>query len=190
MSESSNEVDWENVWQRKALEKPYDLKTINGWEKVNISSAFVVEVVASRLNLTKNDRMLEVGCGCGYLTEYFLQRVQKYTGSDRSQNMIDLAKSIFDCEFINCEAASLPFDDNQYDYVVAYSIFHYFPSEDYAHRAFSEMDRVAKKGIYIGDLPTCSHDDNHMLYKFEQFSDWLTSEGVYTDKRFDIWRLK
>jgi ubiquinone/menaquinone biosynthesis C-methylase UbiE len=182
--------DWGGVWQRKALEKSYDLKAINGWEKVNISSSFVVQTIKKRLNLTSEDHLLELGSGSGFLTKYFLQETKNYMGSDKSKNMVNLAKSIFDCEFINCEASNLPFDDNQFDYVVAYSVFQYFPSHKYVQKTIAEMNRISKKGIYIGDLPVYSHEKNHMLYRREQFSDWLKCESAYTNNRFDVWKIK
>ena len=120
----------------------------------------------------------------------FLQETQKYVGTDRSQNMINLASSVFDCNFINCEASNLPFDNGEFDYVVAYSIFQYFPSYMYARKAITEMNRVSKNGCYIGDLPTDSHEKNHLLYNPEQFEGWEISEGIYTNKRFDVWKTK
>jgi len=181
---------WDRIWQRKALEQEGDLKTICGWEKVNISSSSVVKTIKSRLDLKDNTSVLDLGCAAGFLTKSFLLETQNYTGSDPSQNMVNLAKSIFDCDFINCEASNLPFEDQQFDYIVAYSIFQYFPSDDYAKKTISEMNRVSKKGIYIGDLPISSHDDEHMLYSAKQFEGWITSEGMYTDKRFDAWKIK
>tara|TARA_Y100000034_G_C6876173_1_gene400742 strand:+ start:1313 stop:1876 length:564 start_codon:yes stop_codon:yes gene_type:complete len=182
--------DWEEIWQRKALEKPYNLKVINGWEKVNIFSSSVVQTIKKRLNLISGEYLLELGAGSGFLTKYFLRETKNYIGSDISKNMVNLAKSIFDCDFINCEASDLPFDNEQFDYVIAYSIFQYFPSHKYAQKVISEMNRVSKKGIYIGDMPICSHDNNHTLYKREEFDGWSTSEGIYTNERFDAWKIK
>jgi len=189
VSKIQNLINWENIWQRKALERPVDLREINGWKDTKNSPSLTAQIIKSRLNLTLEDSMLEVGCGCGFLTEFLKKEVKEYTGLDQSQNMINLAKMIFDCNFVCCGASDLPFEDDEFDYVVAYSIFQYFPSQEYAERAISEMKRVTKKGIYIGALPLESHDKNHLLYKQEQFAgDWSVGKGTYTEKRFDIYQ--
>jgi ubiquinone/menaquinone biosynthesis C-methylase UbiE len=52
------------------------------------------------------------------------------------------------------EANKLLFDDSQFDRVISYSIFHYFPDETYIFQTIDEMIRVAKPGgvIFLGDL--------------------------------------
>ena len=187
ISKIKDSIEWENIWQNKALEKPLDLRKINGWENTKISPLLTTQIIKNRLNFTLKDSILEVGCGCGFLAEFLKKEVKEYTGSDQSQNMVNLAKSIFDCKFVCCEASSLPFKDNEFDYVIAYSVFQYFCSHGYVNKTISEMKRVAKKGIYIGDLPLESHEKNHLLYKQEQFDNsWSVTKGTYTEKRFDV----
>ena len=66
------------------------------------------------------------------------------------------------------EANDIPFKDNYFDKCFSWGVFLYFPSAEYAGQVVSEMKRVTKDGIFIGELPMESHDAKHMLYTPEQ----------------------
>ena len=57
---------------------------------------------------------------------------------------------------------------------------------EYANQAIAELKRVAKKAIFIGDLPITSHRDTHLLYKKENFKDWKIIDGYYNPCRFNV----
>ena len=50
------------------------------------------------------------------------------------------------------EADNLPFEDNYFEHVFVFSIMQYFPDTVYLNRVLAELDRVAIKTIFIGDL--------------------------------------
>jgi len=179
--------NWDEVWENQS-KKHTKLRDINGWEKTDMDPHQTVLTIKDRLNISFDDTLLEVGCGCGFLGEYFKKEVKQYSGLEKSQNLCNIAEDVIGAKIVCSDAANLPFKDNQFDYVVAYSIFQYFPSHEYAKKAMSEMERVADKGIYIGDLPTESHDSNHLLYAKKDFVDmWNVDKGLYVDKRFDVY---
>ena len=180
--------DWDKIWENQT-KKYNNLRDINGWGHSDMNPSLTVDSITNRLNLSLDDTMLEVGCGCGLLSELFIKNVKEYVGMDKQQNLIDLAKKSFDFNFICSEASNLPFNDNEFDYLISYSIFQYFPSDEYVKTTISEMKRVARKGIYIGDLPMESHEKHHHLYKKEDFNDeWNVNTGLYTNKRFDVYQ--
>jgi hypothetical protein len=41
------------------------------------------------------------------------------------------------------------------------------------------MIRVAKKSVCVSDIPTESHDSNHLLFAESFFDGWQISEGLY-----------
>ena len=45
--------------------------------------------------------------------------------------------------------------------------------------------RVARKAVFIGDLPARSHSAHHRLYTREQFAGWEISDGFYNLDRFN-----
>ena len=60
-----------------------------------------------------------------------------------------------------------------------------FPNIEYANEVISEMSRIATKKIFIGDLPRTSHEENHLTYNEEMFSNWIKTEGYYNPHRFN-----
>ena len=93
---------------------------------------------------------MEVGCGAGYLGQHFDSKI--YTGIDKSETLISKFKYFFHDNAYVSEADNLPFEDNYFEHVFVFSIMQYFPDTVYLNRVLAELDRVAIKTIFIGDL--------------------------------------
>ena len=184
-TKSKQRTNWLEVWERKASEETGDLKKLNGHEKTSIDPQELASLISSKLNIQKSDRVLEVGAGAGMIAQYL---DCNYVGTDYSKNMCDKHTDILGNKMFCCEANKLPFEDNQFDKVFAFSVFHYFPNQKYASEAAQEMLRVAKEAVFIGDLPLTSHDSDHLLYDKEQWSDWDILDGYFRDSRFNIFK--
>lgn len=103
----------------------------------------------------KLDAILDVGCGNALVLSEFTDYFQQVFGVDYGDSMIANAlNTLPQGHFSTGEAADLKFSSHQFDRVLSYSIFHYFPDEAYIYKAINEMIRVTKKGgiILIGDL--------------------------------------
>ena len=146
--------------------------------------------IKKSLDISATDTLLEVGCGCGYLGEQLMKvATPHYQGIEKSKNLCDIAQKTLDVPVECTDAANLPFDDNSFDYVVVYSIMQYFPDREYADRAIAELKRVARKGVYVGDVVIESHDESHTTFPLDYFkSDWVITTGTYSDKRYDMHR--
>jgi ubiquinone/menaquinone biosynthesis C-methylase UbiE len=119
----------------------------------------VVEIVKGELDLKEGDSMLGVGCGAGAMLLPLSERGIKVAGVDFSSSLIEVAKrAIPDLIAHLGEACKLPFDSNEFDAVLAHSVFHYFPDYSYAERALLETLRVSKEEgkILIMDVPDFS----------------------------------
>ena len=176
-------LDWKKIWLKKGLEDSKDLKLLNGYENTTISPEIVSQKIAQILDLKEETRVLEVGCGAGMIAQFLKCN---YVGIDYSSTLILKHKQILDNEVYTCEANKLPFKDNSFDSVFAYSIFQYFPSIDYANDVVKEMVRVSRESVFIGDLPTCSHEKNHLLYDKSMFSKFIITDGYYNFNRFNV----
>ena len=135
--------------------------------------------------MDQNSTMLEVGCGAGAIAQFFNC---EYTGVDYSETLIEKHRSILGNNVSVAEANNLPFEDNSFDYVIIVGVCHYFPDKNYTNNVISEMQRVAKKAIFIGDLPVSSHDDTHLLFSKEDFREWVITPSCYNDVRFNVHR--
>jgi len=93
-------------------------------------------------------RVLEIGCGEGFLLEK-LSRVSdaELFGAEISSERIRLAKNKgFACTFKECDVVSLPFEDNFFDLVIASEILEHI--SDYK-KAVGEIKRVVNGSIVV-----------------------------------------
>jgi len=175
--------DWRDIWEKKGKVSDVDLKLLDGFEKTNIDPKNVSDQIKKELCVDDSSSVLEVGCGAGMLAQYFQSH---YVGIDYSESLINKHREILPSKVFVAEADNLPFKDGEFEHVFSYSVFHYFPSKEYVKKCISEMKRVAKKGILIGDLPIRSHDINHLLFSSLEFPEWNISDGYHNPDRFNI----
>lgn len=101
--------------------------------------------VFDRLDLPREARVLEIGCGPGKLWRENLDRIPEgwtVTLTDASPGMIQEAGRNLDCTGFDlrvADAQELPFEDESFDAVVANHVLHHVPDRP---RAFSEINRV------------------------------------------------
>lgn len=182
--------NWKNIWIRKGLEGGgiKNLENLDGYEKTKINMKYVGNQITEAMKIKETDTVLEVGCGAGALAHRLNCR---YVGVDYSETLVKRHIEILKNSVLIGDAADLPFKDKSFDKVVAYGVFMYFDNYQYTIKALQEMIRVARKVIFIGDLPMCSHTKYHLLFKKQYFEDSsiIISDGFYepyTFQRFNV----
>lgn len=110
----------------------------------------IAEAMAKRYGLRAGDRILDVGCGKGFLLYEFTQVVPgvEITGLDISAYALEHAKNEVRENLQLGNAASLPFPDGSFDFVVSINTLHNLYLYD-LHRALAEIERVGRKHKYI-----------------------------------------
>lgn len=144
------------MWDRSGQEKD-PMKALHFLNKGKPVNENIYDDIAcelsERLKLTKNDSLLEVGCGNGLLLKRLKNQAKYVFGVDLS---IEMLKQIKDPQIktVQAEASNLPFENCVFDKIVSHSIFHYFPNLKYAENSVLEMVRVCKPGgrIVISDI--------------------------------------
>lgn len=180
--------NWREIWERKGRYISCDLKFLDGFEDTEIDFYLVVCGIVESLKIGKEDSILEVGCGAGALAQYF--KSQSYVGIDYSKSMVRRHIELLRNSVLYGEADDLPFKNKSFDHVICFSVFQYFPDKEYAMEALKEFSCVARKGIYIGDIPERSHRESHLTYQRDLFQGGIITEGFYTKDRFNVyWRL-
>jgi len=187
----TNNFNWKEVWHRKGNATTDNLKLLNGYEKTSINPEIVAQQISEFLNVDNNTSLLEVGCGAGMLAQYFNC---DYTGVDYSETLLKKHKQLLGNKLVLAEANKLPFDDESFTNVFAFSIFQYFPNFEYGDQVIKEMFRVCEKGgkVFIGDLPFKSHSEDHMLYEMDSMKrrGLNITNGFYNPDRFNAWGVK
>ena len=149
-TELVDEEPWAAIWEKKGKDPTADPRAISGWQGYGFDFKDVAQHILTSVKHQEGDSILEVGCGAGTLAVHL---PKPYVGVERSHSIVQ-HEANDKHEVHQGEADKLPFDDDSFDHVIVQSVFHYFKDKEYAERAFKEMDRIARKSIFVGDIRT------------------------------------
>jgi SAM-dependent methyltransferase len=108
---------------------------------------------ADRLGTTVGSSIYEIGCGAGAFLYPLYKRGLTVGGLDSSRSLLAIARRVMpDGAFDEGDASKLPALPTV-DFVLANSVFQYFPSEGYAHAVLERMAAKATVGVAILDVP-------------------------------------
>ena len=107
----------------------------------------IAEAMANQYGLRAGDRILDVGCGKGFLLHEFTRAVPgvEVTGLDVSRYALEHAKDEVRERLVEGTAARLPFADASFDYVVSLGTLHNLPVGE-LFAALAEIERVVRPG--------------------------------------------
>ena len=110
----------------------------------------VVRDIANHYQLKNNCKILDVGCGKGFMLYDFYNYSKNYylRGIDISDYAIQNAKEEMR-QFVSVgNAKKLDFEDNYFDLVISINTVHNLDGED-LNNSLKEIERVSKKNKYI-----------------------------------------
>ncbi len=125
----------------------------------------------------KNDVILDVATGAGYLALEFGARAKRVIGIDLTKELLDQAEAakkefgLDNIEFKLADAENLPFDDASFDIVSCRFSFHHFPNP---LKALGGVKRVLKEnGCFVLADPISSEDSQKSKAhnEFEKLAD-------------------
>ena len=151
----------------------------------------VAEAMAEHYGLKAGDRILDVGCGKGYLLYEFTQVIPEVqvSGIDISSYAIEHAKEEV-MHFLRVgNATSLPYEDNTFDFVVSVTTLHNLYNYD-LRKALQEIERVGegnKKHVVVESYRNESEKANLLYWQLTCRSfytpaewEWFMEESGYT----------
>ena len=149
--------EWAAHWDAKVdIDDPVEVNGYcTGGVPIAIDSyrAAVVEPCLERLELEPHHHVLEVGCGSGLLLDEIARRVERAVGTDLSEGL--LRRYNGSAETFVCAAHELPFEPEEFDRILMYSVAHYFPEIGYFERVVVRLVSLLRKPgiLLIGDVP-------------------------------------
>ncbi len=148
------------------------LKNIDLWEKVledmpeSYKEWLNGEREFLRASITKDSKVLEVGCGEGRSLKDIFDITKDLTGIDNAQEAIDDAKNnLPEIKFLKADGKDLPFEDKSFDFVICMTTFANFGSDKY--KILEEMKRVLKNDgkIILSVFSEDAFEERMKLYK-------------------------
>lgn len=113
------------------------------WEKV-------ARAMVEHYQLPENARILDIGCGKGFLLYDFLKVLPnaEIYGIDSSNYALDNSKEEIRSQLTLGNATSLPWPDNHFDFVYSINTLHCLHTHE-LDKALREMQRVGKQHKYL-----------------------------------------
>ena len=125
-------------------------------------------------NIKPETKVLDIGCGNALTLPFILKKDAFYFGLDISEKLIEIARKKYAKEinekkakFVVGQATELPFQDDEFDFVISFAVLHHIPSEKFRKKFFEEIKRVSKPNAKV------------KIIVWNLLSDWA-------NKRFDI----
>lgn len=159
------------------------LTEISGRYKVNFGTEkFIFNDIKKKLAVKKNISLLDIGCGCGLLSNFLIKfylknRLLIYL-CDISEVILNLKKKFKkNINFIPSEFLKYNFKNNKFDRILIYSVIHYSNNpKNFLKKAF---DLLNNKGIIlVGDIPNI--DKKYDFYFNKENNDWTHHESSNT----------
>jgi ubiquinone/menaquinone biosynthesis C-methylase UbiE len=98
------------------------------------------------IKFSEGNKVLDVGCGTGLITEKIAKLVNFVVGLDYSEGMISHAIKKENIQYVVADAKHIPFNDKDFDKVVSFTMIQDVDNWD---EVFKEMCRVSKGDVLI-----------------------------------------
>ncbi|CAN3352649.1 hypothetical protein DICA1_A00386 [Diutina catenulata] len=131
----------DQAYYRKGFSKA--ISDTHNWRSVENAVPFIIPY------LKKNQKLLDVGCGPGSISKDLANYVSEVVGLETGEELLQIARSQCSGENVKFEIGSvysLPFNDNEFDVVLASQVVVHL--EDPV-TGLKEMARVCKPGGFV-----------------------------------------
>jgi len=193
MNKAMNEKD-----SRKKIQELYDKRITSSRNSIIAAGQWgskeyvplICEEIGNKIGLTKNDKVIELGCGSGVLGNWLKNSFEFYVGVDISLHMLkfflDESKGKKPL-LIQTTTNTIPLSDNFFDIAILNGVTMYLHDNKILENTFNEMKRVVKKDgtIFIGEniIPSNYFWELSWFQKLSPFSQSLAKPYI----RFRRW---
>lgn len=136
--------NWANYWQTNP----------DGFNEImNLSTKYFADKLKDKYPLHKDDRVLDIGCGPGFLFNEFVNKVDLYVGTDISDKYIEICKNNILNSLNTCFTVSKAYDfeiygklilDNRINKVVMLSVLQYYQNKDMIIKLINHLKEISQ----------------------------------------------
>jgi ubiquinone/menaquinone biosynthesis C-methylase UbiE len=180
--------------------KPHGEEGYQTIENMNENHKEISDFAFECINVGKNDKILDIGCGGGVNIEKFLKLTSgnvdglDYSGVSvnasirQNQNAVESGR----CNVIQADVSDMPIDDESYDLVSAFETIYFWPDIE---NTFKEVSRIIKpQGQFmIAQGTDGNHPDDELwlstvegmsVYTADELEKYLLNAGFKSVKSF------
>lgn len=147
--------------------------------------AIKYKAALENLQISRNARILDVGCGTGLLFKHIMEEANKVVAIDISSLLLKLAKTrargALNLSLVRADADNLPFKDSQFNIVFAFTVLQNMPKPS---ETLIEIKRVTKPNATI--VVTALKK----AFSGQAFKEMLHKTGLFLDSFIDAEKLK
>lgn len=177
-------MNWKELWSQFATSSQDAMRQVGRTVNNNpISDNLINEIVKdiiTKTQIAQTDKVLDICCGNGLLTQKIASHCKEIIGIDREEKLIERAKAEFkqdNITYLIGDALQIAdIVDDKFDVIILYFSFQYFDSLEAGQKMISAMLSLLNPNgcILIGDVP-----DREKLAVFyprwiDRFRYWIT----------------
>jgi len=125
-------------------EKPGYQRWVDYWRKSRERNTSLLRRFAEIVLVDLTGKtVLDIGCGTGGLSEILSGQCERYLGIDYHRHVLQFAAPDRNSSFLQCDASSLPFPADTFDFIFAFDIVEHLESgRPQQRKFFAEIKRV------------------------------------------------
>jgi ubiquinone/menaquinone biosynthesis C-methylase UbiE len=167
-------LDWKTYWENWAIENQGNIlkqvgRTVDNQVLSNEKIHRIVADILAKLAVEKTDKILDVCCGNGILTQALATHCAVIVGVDVAESQIETAQRQYKAHNIqylaaDAQAIDTLFPTQYFDKINLYFSFQYFDTYSKGLEIIHKMaELLSEKGkILLGDVPDA--DKKHIFY--------------------------
>lgn len=160
-------MDWKKFWDKNAVENSNDV-IVQVQRKDLASTILTVNHIVRILKIQPTDKVLDVCCGNGIITQQISLKCDSIVGVDQSNNLLQIANNDYkelNISYVNYSALELSqsVENSYFDKIYLQFSLQYFDKKNEGEKVIEELLKCLKPNgkIFIGDIT-----NHHKVYAF------------------------
>ena len=141
----------------------------------DVKADYLLKIVKERLPNVTHPKLLDVGCGHGYIHSKLTGSGYSVTGVEVADEVLPIAKDLNESvDYVSYDGVNLPFEDATFDVTLTVCVMHHVPPENWK-QFVSELSRVLRPG---GVAVIFEHNPHNPLTRYVVNNSEIDNDAV------------